>query len=170
MQHRSEYDNNMNTAWQYNTQPWPGARTQQDVQLQQKFCGRCPTSCGAPVQVENYEPLYGFRTPYDMELQRKWSGTTCRDPTPVRPIPIPVRPIPIPVRPIPIPVRPIPIPVRPIPIPVGPIPPNSVGGVMAMPVGSMPVGFMPVGSMPPVYNYACNSDHSSGGANSYASY
>jgi hypothetical protein len=169
MQHRSEYDNNMNIAWQYNTQPWPGPRTQQDVQLQTKFCGRCPNSGTPPQQVENYEPLYGFRTPYDMELQSRWCGTTCQYPIPipVRPIPIPVRPIPIPVRPIPTPVRPIPIPVRPIPIPVRPIPTpvnpygpitgSNYGGVMSM-------------SPVPVYNYACNRDHSSGGANSYASY
>ena len=131
---RSQYDNNMNTAWQYNTQPWPGDRTQQDTQLQQKFCGRCPNSGGAPPQqVERYEPLYGFRTPYDMELQSRWCGTICREPGPM---PIPVGPI-----------------------PVGPIPPNPY-------VRSVPIS----GVMPPVYNYACNRDHSSGGANSYASY
>lgn len=67
----------------YNTQPWPGSRSQSDMALQKVFCPKClpplpsVSTFQKPMYKENYEPLYGFRTEFDKQLQKKWCPTEC---------------------------------------------------------------------------------------------
>ena len=74
---RSTFDRYM--IEKYNTQPWPGSRTQADIDLQNVFCSKCEpkqpniSSMRKP-STEYYAPISGFRTDFDKQLQAKWCG------------------------------------------------------------------------------------------------
>lgn len=78
---RTPFDNYM--IEKYNTQPFPGSRTQSDMNLQKVFCPKCKppqpsvSSMRKPVYQENYAPLSGFRTEFDKQLQKKWCPKEC---------------------------------------------------------------------------------------------
>ena len=65
----------------YNTEPFPGSRSQADMDLQKTWgqtCNSTENYCSSMKKkvMENYEPLTGFRTQFDLEQQKKW-GQVC---------------------------------------------------------------------------------------------
>jgi hypothetical protein len=76
MSYRTEFDKMMQTKFNpsnmsmenYNAPPFPGERTQSDMDLQKTWCPTCPKK----PYIEGYAPMYGFRTEFDKSLQAKW--------------------------------------------------------------------------------------------------